>query len=155
MSEARYAVGVDLGTTHCALSYVDLASSEGEEVQLEICPIPQLTAPGSVEERPLLPSFLYLPHPDEHKAGDLSLPWGGDPTRIAGELARRQGIPPLPQSIENRLDPITSLVELSRASPLRSKSLDLFHRPAKDEDVVLSDLFGDFNVVFVFDTASD
>ena len=32
MTEPSYAVGIDLGTTHCALSYVDLDLSEGEEV---------------------------------------------------------------------------------------------------------------------------
>ena len=72
MSETRYSIGVDLGTTHCALSYVDLQASEGEVVRLELCPIPQLSAPGSVEERPLLPSFLYLPHPDELAPGDAA-----------------------------------------------------------------------------------
>ena len=29
MSEPRYSIGIDLGTTHCALSYVDLAASDG------------------------------------------------------------------------------------------------------------------------------
>ncbi len=91
MSESRYAVGVDLGTTHCALSCVDLASSEGEVVKLEICPIPQLTAPGSVEERPLLPSFLYLPHPDELAPGDLILPWVEGQAWAVGHLARDKG----------------------------------------------------------------
>ncbi|NEX15065.1 MAG: nucleotide-binding protein [Halochromatium sp.] len=89
---ARYAIGIDLGTTHSALSYVETAKCEGEEVDQSILRIPQLTAAGSVEDRPLLPSFLYLPHPDEHKSGDLTLPWGGDPTRLIGEHARRQGL---------------------------------------------------------------
>ncbi|MDJ0806198.1 MAG: Hsp70 family protein, partial [Gammaproteobacteria bacterium] len=91
MSEARYSIGVDLGTTHCAISYVDLAESEGEEVKLAICPIPQLTAPGSVEERPLLPSFLYLPHPDELAPGDLLLPWEAGQAWAVGHLARDKG----------------------------------------------------------------
>ena len=91
MSEARYSIGVDLGTTHCALSYVDLAVSEGEEVKLDICPIPQLTAPGSIEERSLLPSFLYLPHPDELAPGDLILPWVAGQAWAVGHLARDKG----------------------------------------------------------------
>lgn len=91
MSESRFAVGIDLGTTHCALAYVESARCEGEDIEQQQMPIPQLTAPGSVEERYVLPSFLYLPHPDEVKAADLSLPWASDPTRIAGELARKQG----------------------------------------------------------------
>lgn len=91
MSQARYAIGIDLGTTHSALSYVEIAKCEGEEVEQTILSIPQLTAAGSVEARPLLPSFIYLPHPDEHAPGDLTLPWGGDPGRVIGEHARRQG----------------------------------------------------------------
>ena len=91
MSEARYAIGVDLGTTNCALSYVDLAASEGESGQQHTMPVPQLTGPGAVEERSLLPSFLYLPHPDEMAPGDLVLPWGAQPDFIVGELARERG----------------------------------------------------------------
>jgi len=53
--------------------------------------IPQLTAPGAVEERPLLPSFLYLPHPDELRAEDRTLPWGEQPPFVVGELARNMG----------------------------------------------------------------
>ena len=91
MSAARYAVGVDLGTTHSVISYVDLAASERENVVQEMVPITQLTAPGSVEERPALPSFLYLPHPDEFAAGDLALPWGEHASLVVGELARNVG----------------------------------------------------------------
>ena len=91
MSDARYAVGIDLGTTHCALSYVDLARSEGEEISQDLMRVPQLMAPGSVDELPLLPSFLYLPHPEEFAAGDLSLPWGMSPAFVLGELARTVG----------------------------------------------------------------
>jgi hypothetical protein len=91
VSEARYAVGIDLGTTHCALSYVDLASSNAEDIVQAEMPVPQLTAPGSVEELPLLPSFLYLPHPDEFAAGDLVLPWTGEIRSIVGEMARSVG----------------------------------------------------------------
>ncbi|NNJ96290.1 MAG: Hsp70 family protein [Gammaproteobacteria bacterium] len=91
MSEARYAIGVDLGTTNCALSYVDLAASEGESGQQHTLPVAQLTGPGAVEECSLLPSFLYLPHPDEMAPGDLVLPWGAQPDFIVGELARDRG----------------------------------------------------------------
>ena len=91
MSEPRYAVGIDLGTTHCDLSYVDLAGSQGDEVAQDLMRVPQLTAPGAVEELPLLPAFLYLPHPDEIAAGDLTLPWATEPGAILGELARTIG----------------------------------------------------------------
>ena len=91
MSEPRYAIGIDLGTTHCALSYVDLHASEGERVSQHVLPIPQLTAPGSIEERSLLPSFLYLPHASERAPGDLTLPWRDDLAYAVGTLARERG----------------------------------------------------------------
>ncbi len=93
-SEPRYAIGIDLGTTHSALSYVDLQASEGEKTRQAVLPIPQVTAPGSVEDLPLLPSFLYLPHADELAPGDLSLPWpasAAEQTSVAGEMARSRG----------------------------------------------------------------
>nr|WP_242466313.1 Hsp70 family protein [Chromatium okenii] len=80
-----------MGTTHCALSYVDSEQSVGEQIVQALLLIPQLVAPGAVEARPLLPSFLYLPHADEFRAGDLGLPWQHDTARIGGELARHQG----------------------------------------------------------------
>lgn len=92
MSGSRYAIGIDLGTTHCALSWVDSERSEGERIVQDMLPVPQLVSPGAVESRPLLPSFLYLPHADEFRANDLGLPWQSDPTRIVGELARNQGV---------------------------------------------------------------
>ena len=88
---ARYAIGIDLGTTHCALSYVDIAASDGEVARLEVLPIPQLTDPGAVEEHPLLPSFIYLPHASELAAGDLSLPWTAEQDFAVGAFARARG----------------------------------------------------------------
>lgn len=91
MSDARFAVGIDLGTTHCVLAAVDLTASDGDEVVDWIETVPQLTAPGAVEELPLLPSFLYLPHPDELRPEDRTLPWGEQPPFVIGELARNLG----------------------------------------------------------------
>ena len=56
MSDPRYAIGIDLGTTHSALSYVDLTTSDGEKTQHGVLAIPQLTAPGTVEDLALLPT---------------------------------------------------------------------------------------------------
>ncbi len=91
MTEARFSIGIDLGTTNCAVSYADLAQPEGEEAAVEVMPVPELTAPGTVENRSLLPSFLYLLHSDEFSAADLALPWGAQPRYIVGELARNRG----------------------------------------------------------------
>ncbi len=88
---ARYAIGIDLGTTHSALAWVDIPASEGETTVHGVLPVPQLTDPGVVESRPLLPSFLYLPHADELAAGELALPWADAGSDAVGELARRRG----------------------------------------------------------------
>ncbi|WP_374359942.1 Hsp70 family protein [Pseudoduganella danionis] len=94
MNNARYAIGIDLGTTHSALSYVDLQASDGEKTQQSVLAIPQVTAPGTVEELSLLPSFLYLPHAEELAPGDTTLPWvapAHEQHSVAGEMARSRG----------------------------------------------------------------
>lgn len=91
MNGPRYAIGIDLGTTHCALSYVDLTASDGEKTTQGVLGVMQLTAPGAIEELALLPSFLYLPHPSELAPGDLALPWNAARDFAVGELARSRG----------------------------------------------------------------
>ena len=91
MSDPRYSIGIDLGTTHCALSYVDLTASDGEKTTQGVLPITQLTAPGAIEDCDLLPSFMYLPHPSELAPGDLALPWNAARDFAVGELARSRG----------------------------------------------------------------
>ncbi len=94
MSEPRFSIGIDLGTTHCALAYVDINACDGEHTSHGVLAIPQLTAPGAVEEPSLLPSFLYLPHADELAPGELDLPWSeahNDGGYAVGELARSRG----------------------------------------------------------------
>jgi len=88
----RYAIGIDLGTTHSALSYVDLQASDGEKADQGVLPVPQLSGPGTVEALPLLPSFMYIPHPDELAPGELALPWSnGSAAPVVGEMARSRG----------------------------------------------------------------
>lgn len=91
LSNALFCIGIDLGTTHCALSYVDKTASDGEKALQRVLDIPQLTAPASVEGQPLLPSFLYLPHENELTAADMALPGAGEQSFIVGELARTRG----------------------------------------------------------------
>jgi hypothetical protein len=89
MTEPRLAVGVDLGTTNSALAHRALGAEGGP---VEVFEVPQLVRPGEVRGRPLLPSFLYLPHAAELPPGAAALPW--DPSasaEIVGELARSLG----------------------------------------------------------------
>jgi molecular chaperone DnaK (HSP70) len=91
MPPSRYVVGIDLGTTNCALAYVDTGVGEGDDVVLVQFPIPQVVQPGTVEDRALLPSFLYLPGPNELPAGSLKLPWAPERDYAVGEFARTFG----------------------------------------------------------------
>ncbi|MCG8556599.1 MAG: hsp70 family protein [Proteobacteria bacterium] len=87
---ARFIVGIDLGTTHTVAAYADTdalagavsATATGPGANagpaIEILAIPQLTAPGEVDHRPLLPSARYHHAEGEVKPADLTLPWGGD-----------------------------------------------------------------------------
>jgi molecular chaperone DnaK (HSP70) len=84
----RYIIGIDLGTTNCALSYLD-ATAEGAQVQQ--FGVPQLTNPGEVRDESLLPSFLYMPGPSEFPQGSLALPWNEAPVAFAGQLAQKRG----------------------------------------------------------------
>ncbi len=86
MAASRFVVGIDLGTTNSALAYYD--TGLGDKAVLTHLKIPQVVAPGVVEERPLLPSFLYLPGPNEQPAGAMKLPWAAERDYCVGEFAR-------------------------------------------------------------------
>ena len=84
---AQYAIGIDLGTTNSALAYAPL---DAEQPRVELLDVPQLTAPGTVEARTLLPSFLYLGTDADAKAKNFDLAWERKREFAVGELARRQ-----------------------------------------------------------------
>ena len=83
---SRYVVGIDLGTTNSALAYADgNAARDDQPGPIASLPIPQVVAVNDVSERPLLPSFLYLP-------GSQGIPGGGVRPAVevaAGPRARR------------------------------------------------------------------
>ena len=84
---AQYVIGIDLGTTNSVLAYAPL---DADEPRLELLPIPQLVAAGTVESRTMLPSFLYLAARHEAGGGALDLPWAAGRDFAVGEFARRQ-----------------------------------------------------------------
>jgi len=85
----RYIIGIDLGTTNSALSFVDL-SKEGAPTA-QIFAVPQHLAPDSWGKRPVLPSFLYLPGEYDLPAGGTDLPWSTEHNYLVGEGAQEQG----------------------------------------------------------------
>jgi molecular chaperone DnaK (HSP70) len=86
----HFAVGIDLGTTHCVLSYADITDIEAEFSQ-QVMGIPQLTSPSIIEAKLQLPSFLYQAHESELPANSIVLPWSEKPDFIIGEIARSLG----------------------------------------------------------------
>ncbi len=89
---STYSIGIDLGTTNSAVSYFKLAQAEARGSGQTMLAIPQITSVGTVEEKLLLPSFLYLPNEQEFPAGSLALPWDKKrKDRVVGEFARTHG----------------------------------------------------------------
>jgi len=88
--DARFIVGIDLGTTNSALAYCEFGE-ESDAQRIDISPIPQVVNPNEVADRTLLPSFLYIPGDLDFPKGSLSLPWDGKPQFVIGELARKRG----------------------------------------------------------------
>ncbi len=84
---AKYVLGIDLGTTNSVVAYTRL---DDEQSQVEILAIPQLVAASTVDQRPMLPSFLYLGTDADQSSGTLNLPWQQGRRDAAGEFARRQ-----------------------------------------------------------------
>jgi Hsp70 protein len=83
---ARFSLGIDLGTSNSAIAFSDLASD-----QTSIIPVAQIVGQNQLGERPTLASALYLPHPGEFPGG-LAPPWGNPAdTAIIGQFARDNG----------------------------------------------------------------
>jgi molecular chaperone DnaK (HSP70) len=86
----RFVVGIDLGTTNCALAWADSSAPEGQ-LRVQVQEIPQVVNPGEVQRPTLLPSFLFIPGEMDFPAGSTALPWNPQPAHVVGELARRRG----------------------------------------------------------------
>ncbi len=86
---SRFVVGIDLGTTNSAVSYIDTAEAPW---QVHALAIPQVVAPGEVEVRETLPSFHYEAAEGELSHGALRLPWDTTALRYTvGVFARDHG----------------------------------------------------------------
>ncbi|MGF1641078.1 MAG: Hsp70 family protein [Rhodospirillales bacterium] len=79
MAQARFGIGIDLGTTNSAMAFVPLTG----DAPSEVFRVAQWEAIGRVAEVPTLPSFLYLP---EDAAVAALRGAGGD--WVVGRLAR-------------------------------------------------------------------
>lgn len=84
MVQARFSIGIDLGTTNSALAFVPLEGAAATEVM----PVLQWDSLTSVAEATTLPSFLYLP--EEAVLSQLQGRQAGKGDWIVGRLARRR-----------------------------------------------------------------
>ncbi|HAS6389675.1 TPA: Hsp70 family protein [Vibrio vulnificus] len=157
---AKFSVGIDLGTTHCVMSFMD---TQDEQARVQVMAIPQLTAPGTVESRNQLGSFLYQPHEHEMNPASRVLPWTTEPTALVGAIARNLGGKTplrlvasakswLCHAGVNRRDaflPAGSPEEIEKVSPLRATELYLEHlkqawdhaqpnHPLSEQDVTIT-----------------
>jgi molecular chaperone DnaK (HSP70) len=84
MTRARFSIGIDLGTTNCALASVPLHG----EARSEILGVPQWATLSAITESAALPSFLYLP--EEAAAAQIPVSEVDNEEWIVGLLARKK-----------------------------------------------------------------
>ncbi|MBF0317042.1 MAG: Hsp70 family protein [Nitrospirae bacterium] len=100
MEQARYIVGIDLGTTNCVVAYIDTHNNtddtkKGTENEKNtesiLFVIPQITDMGCVEGLMYLPSFLFIPPSGEDPDKHYKLPWAENMPYVAGKYALKRG----------------------------------------------------------------
>ena len=139
---SRYVVGIDLGTTNSSLAYADTReATETQAAPIHSLPIPQVVAAGDVGDRPVLPSFLYLPSPDEFAAAALDVPWKKKADRVVGVFARDHGAKVPGRLIgsakswlshsgvdrKSKILPFSASEEVAKVSPVEASAAYLSH----------------------------
>lgn len=158
---SRYVVGIDLGTTNSAVTYVDTSSRPWRVTTFAV---PQVVAPAQVEARETLPSFLYQSAQGEFEPGALQCPWHhSDPDAAVGLFARDHGTLVPGRLIASakswlchsgvdrtaELLPWHGAAELKRLSPVQASARFLQHvaeawdarfsqHPLAEQDIVLT-----------------
>lgn len=99
--DKQYVIGIDLGTTNCAVSYVDVAALKEDRSTgrkpvekknlVKVFNVPQLTGHGEFTKIPVLPSFLYIPGKYDISKEVLKHPWKKRADLFAGSFARDHG----------------------------------------------------------------
>ena len=166
---AKYAIGIDLGTTNSALAYCAL---DTDAPRVELLSIPQLVASATVEERPLLPSFIYLGTEADAKAKNFDLPWEKKCDYAVGELARRQSAEVPTRTVaaakswlcHSRVDrhqpilPFNAPADVPKVSPVTASTRYLAHLAAAWQaafrDAPLADQYVVLTVPASFDPAA-
>ena len=97
----QYVIGIDLGTTNSAVSYVDVTVLKDDKLKgkkyvekknlVKVFNVPQLTGHGEFTKIPVLPSFLYIPGKYDISKEVLKHPWKKREDLFAGSFARDHG----------------------------------------------------------------
>lgn len=104
-TDKKYIIGIDLGTTNCAVSYADLKALNDEvktglsdvvknsvsKDLIKIFQVPQLTGHGEFTQNSVLPSFLYIPGQYDISQESLKHPWKKREDHFSGSFARDHG----------------------------------------------------------------
>jgi hypothetical protein len=117
MAPQRYIIGIDLGTTNCAVAYTDTFAEQDNSPEIRVFPVPQTVNPGQVEEKNLLPSFSYQVASDEFPEGSLNLPWEQEPGCVVGTFARERGTE-VPHRVISSSKSWLSTMGVDRTAPL-------------------------------------
>ncbi|MCK5696184.1 MAG: hsp70 family protein [Desulfobacula sp.] len=99
--DKQYVIGIDLGTTNSAVSYVDVAALRDDKSTgkkhvekknlVRVFNIPQLTGHGEFTRISGLPSFLYIPGEYDISKEVLKHPWKKREDLFTGSFARDHG----------------------------------------------------------------
>ncbi len=168
---AKFVLGIDLGTTNCALAYAEVVP-EGDEAKASaplILNIPQVVGAGECADRPVLPSFLYIPRDGEFQEEALDLPWTapveGKLPWLVGTFARDYGakVPGrlvssakswLSHGVVDRSSgilPTTAPEDLQKISPVQASATYLAHlRDAWNQFSAANDLHAVFEDQEIF-----
>jgi molecular chaperone DnaK (HSP70) len=84
MPQARFSIGIDLGTSNSALAFVPLHGDSRSEVLA----VPQWDSPSALTDSATLPSFLYLP--EDAVAAQIRGKGADTAEWIVGRLARKK-----------------------------------------------------------------
>ncbi len=88
MHESRFIVGIDLGTTNIALTYIDTESNDRSVQEFMTL---QLSGFGETMEAPLFPAFCFMPEKSVIPEDALTLPWENENDFGLGLVARNLG----------------------------------------------------------------
>lgn len=100
LTDKQYVIGIDLGTTNSAVSYVDVTALKNDKPtgkhfekknHIKVFNVPQLTGHGEFTKISILPSFLYIPGEYDISQEVLKHPWKKRKDLFAGSFARDHG----------------------------------------------------------------